>query len=58
MFESEVFHERVDMSGIVLTHNSSLSPLQHSAQCFDAFCFFMADNICFCDHEVVTVYHS
>ena len=30
MFESEVFHEHVDMSGIMLTNNSSLSPVQPS----------------------------
>ena len=37
LLESEVFHEHVDMSGIVLIHNASLSPAQPSIQRFDAF---------------------
>ena len=36
MLKSEVFHEHVDVSGIILIHNSSLSPMQPSVQRFDA----------------------
>ena len=36
MLESEVFHEHVDISGIMLIYNSLHSPVQPSVQCFDA----------------------
>ena len=36
VLKSEVFHKHVDMSGIVLINNSSLSPAQRSVQLFDA----------------------
>ena len=36
VLKSEVFHEHVDMSGIVLLHNSSLSPAQPPVQRFES----------------------
>ena len=38
MFESKIFHEHANMSGIVLMHHSVLFPVQSSVSCFDAFC--------------------
>ena len=36
LLESQVFDEHVDMPGIVLVHNFSLSPVQSPAQRVDA----------------------
>ena len=46
-FESEIFHEHVNMSGIVLIHNSSFSPVHSADQCFDAFHWVRADDFRF-----------
>ena len=47
MFKYQIFHEHVNISGVVLIHHSSLSPVQPSVERFDAVCRTIPDDFVF-----------